>query len=96
MRKELQPVQKQSCNKVMVLYCRSMLILDPTDLEERVMEGKLVVGMNPYKEICVLHLAGSCSVDKKLITRCTEMAFTRVKTVAQMIKDALAEEAKKR
>ena len=30
------------------------------------MDGKLVLGMNPYKEICTLHLAGKMIIDKVL------------------------------
>jgi len=74
----------------------SMMIMDPSELEERVMEGKLVVGINPYKETCVLHLAGSCSVDKQQIIQCTDMAFTRVKLIANTVKEKLKEDAHKR
>jgi len=28
------------------------------------MDGKLVLGINPYKEICTLHLAGKMIIDK--------------------------------
>ena len=32
---------------------------DPDHEEEAVMDGKLVLGINPYREICTLHLAGT-------------------------------------
>ena len=38
--------------------------MDPTWQEEQVMDGKLVVGVNPYKEICTLHLAGNMLINK--------------------------------
>ncbi len=41
-----------------------MVCVDPTHQEESVMAGKLVVGANPYREICTLHLAGDLLIDK--------------------------------
>jgi len=43
---------------------RHVVCSDPTHQEEAVMTGKLVVGANPHREICALHLAGNMLVDK--------------------------------
>ncbi len=37
---------------------------DPNHQEESVMSGKLVLGVNPYREICTLHLAGQMLIEK--------------------------------
>ena len=37
---------------------------DPSHQEEAVMNGKLVLGVNPYREICTLHLAGQILIEK--------------------------------
>ena len=37
--------------------------------EEAVMEGKIVFGVNPYREICTLHLAGNMLIDKDAVLR---------------------------
>ena len=37
---------------------------DPSHHEEAVMSGKLVLGVNPYREICTLHLAGQMLIEK--------------------------------
>ena len=37
---------------------------DPDHEEEAVMDGKLVLGINPYREICTLHLAGHMLISK--------------------------------
>ena len=36
--------------------------MDPSLEEEEVMEGKLVVGMNIHREICVLQLMGGVAI----------------------------------
>ncbi len=38
------------------------MLVDPCLEEERVMEGKLVVGMNIHREICVLQVLGGVAV----------------------------------
>lgn len=34
-------------------------MVDPTELEEKCMDGKLVVGMNRHREICTMQLSGN-------------------------------------
>ena len=46
--------------------CDRIVVCDPNHTEEAIMDGKLVLGMNPYKEICTLHLAGKMIIDKVL------------------------------
>ena len=36
--------------------------MDPSLTEEAVMEGRLVVGMNIHREICVLSMAGGVAI----------------------------------
>lgn len=38
---------------------RKYLLVDPTELEERCMDGKLVIGMNRHREICTMQLSGN-------------------------------------
>ena len=44
--------------------CDRIVVCDPNHSEEAMMDGKLVLGINPYKEICTLHLAGQMIIDK--------------------------------
>ena len=44
--------------------CDRIVVCDPNHNEESIMDGKLVLGINPYKEICTLHLAGKMIIDK--------------------------------
>ena len=41
-----------------VAIYRGYLLVDPSLTEETVMEGRLVIGMNVHREICVLGMAG--------------------------------------
>jgi len=34
------------------------LLVDPSDKEEKVMDGKMVIGMNKHREICTLQVTG--------------------------------------
>ena len=40
------------------------MVVDPTDLEERTMDGKVVVGINVHQEICCLQMAGKLLLEK--------------------------------
>lgn len=35
------------------------ILVDPNELEERCMDGKLVIGMNKHREICTMQLSGN-------------------------------------
>lgn len=36
------------------IFNRKYLLVDFIDKEEKVMDGKMVIGMNKYREICIL------------------------------------------
>jgi hypothetical protein len=57
----------------------------------------MVLGVNAYREICTLHLAGQILVDKKLVLRLANTAADKAKKIVDKIKAALAanEEAAK-
>jgi len=72
------------------------LLVDPTDLEERVMEGKLVLGMNAYREICTLHMAGKVLVLKEQIMRCTAIAASRAVEIVELVKKSIEKDSELR
>jgi hypothetical protein len=57
----------------------------------------MVLGVNAYREICTLHLAGQILVDKNLVLRLANTAAEKAKRVVEKVKAALAanEEAAK-
>ena len=48
----------------MVGSTETLTVCEPGRLEEDVMMGKMVIGVNAYREVCTLHLAGQV---KKLL-----------------------------
>ena len=53
------------------------------------MDGKIVLGMNPYKEICTLHLAGKMLIDKNVVLKLTHSAIENSKVAVELIKNAI-------
>ncbi len=35
------------------------LLVDPNEVEERCMDGKLIIGMNKHRELCMVQLVGN-------------------------------------
>jgi len=65
--------------------CRDFLLVDPTDREEEVMDGRLIVGANEHQEICAMHLAGGVAILPDQIIRCFQIAATKCKDNAAII-----------
>jgi len=72
------------------------MVVDPTDIEEKTMDGKVIVGMNVHQEICCLQMAGKLLLEKEQVIRCTNIALVKVNEVTQQIKTRLAEDADRR
>lgn len=70
----------------------TLTVCEPSRLEEEVMMGKMVIGVNAYREICTLHLAGQVLVDKGMVNRLAGIAAEKAKKTVEKIKQALAEE----
>lgn len=50
--------------KIFLNFTRKYLLVDPSELEERCMDGKLVIGMNRHREICTMQLSGNVLLHK--------------------------------
>lgn len=72
------------------------MVVDPTDLEEKTMDGKVIVGMNVHQEICCLQMAGKLLLEKDQVIRCTNIALVKVNAITQQIKSRLAEDTERR
>ncbi|XP_052902655.1 uncharacterized protein LOC128310134 [Anopheles moucheti] len=64
-------------------------IADPTYLEERVAEAKMVIGINSYGELCGLHLGGTTLTSAELLLRTSSKASKRARLVVEKIKAAI-------
>lgn len=66
------------------------LLVDPTDIEERCMDGKLVIGMNRHQEICTMQLSGNILLLKDQIKRCVNIAGSKVTQLTEYIQAEVA------
>ncbi|KAL5012734.1 hypothetical protein ScPMuIL_011285 [Solemya velum] len=65
------------------------LLVDPTDKEEKVMDGKMVIGMNKHREICTLQITGEILLLKDQVLRCSNIAVVKVTEITELIHKAL-------
>ncbi|XP_048772793.2 exosome complex component RRP45-like [Ostrea edulis] len=65
------------------------LLVDPTDKEEKVMDGKMVIGMNKHREICTLQVSGEMLLLKDQVLRCSNIAVVKVAEITELIQTAL-------
>ncbi|KFB45962.1 AGAP002348-PA-like protein [Anopheles sinensis] len=74
----------------------AVAIADPTNLEERVAEAKIVFGLNSYGELCGLHLGGITLTSANLLLRTSKKASERARLVVEMIKAAILKDGQDR
>ena len=59
----------------------TLIVCDPSLLEEECSGGKMVIGVNAYREVCTLHLAGQVMIDQRLVLRLARTAADKSKSV---------------
>lgn len=82
-----------------IYYFYSILVSDPSYTEESVCTsntedgeangGLLVVGMNQYKELCLLDLTGAAIYNPNIVHRAIQSAAERCKSIVDMVKKAI-------
>uniref|UniRef100_A0A8C4N6R4 Exosome complex component RRP45 n=1 Tax=Eptatretus burgeri TaxID=7764 RepID=A0A8C4N6R4_EPTBU len=74
----------------------SRLLVDPTRLEERVMEGRLLVAMNKHRELCALQASGGIRLLQDQVLRCSHVASVKVLELTEIIQRALENDVQAR
>ncbi|XP_053200774.1 exosome complex component RRP45-like [Panonychus citri] len=64
-------------------------VCDPTQAEEQVSDGHLIVGANNYREITTIHISGKSSINKDIVIKCCQLAIERSKYLTNFVKDAV-------
>lgn len=54
--------------------------MDPTEREERVMDGLLVIAMNKHHEICTIQSSGVVMLVQDQVNLCLDQSFCGVQT----------------
>ncbi|XP_036372727.1 exosome complex component RRP45 isoform X1 [Megalops cyprinoides] len=72
------------------------LLVDPSEREERVMDGLLVIAMNKHREICSIQSSGGIMLLKEQVLRCSKIASVKVSEITDLINKALENDRKVR
>ncbi|KAM8939494.1 exosome complex component RRP45 [Pelodytes ibericus] len=72
------------------------LLVDPSEREERVMDGLLVIAMNKHREICTIQSSGGIMLLKDQVLRCSKVAGVKVAEITELIQKALENDKKVR
>ena len=72
------------------------LLCDPTNKEEAVMDGYIVVAMNKHRELCCMQLGGGVALQPDEILRCTSIAVVKVMEITEKIDSALLRDERRR
>ncbi|KFZ49191.1 Exosome complex component RRP45, partial [Podiceps cristatus] len=72
------------------------LLVDPSEREERVMDGLLVIAMNKHREICPIQSSGGIMLVKDQVLRCSKITAVKVTEITELIQKALENDQKVR
>nr|XP_009934914.1 PREDICTED: exosome complex component RRP45 [Opisthocomus hoazin] len=72
------------------------LLVDPSEREERVMDGLLVIAMNKHREICTIQSSGGIMLVKDQVLRCSKITAVKVAEITELIQKALENDQKAR
>ncbi|KAJ7406767.1 Exosome complex component RRP45 [Willisornis vidua] len=70
------------------------LLVDPSEREERVMDGLLVIAMNKHREICTIQSSGVVMLVQDQILRCSKITAVKVAEITELIQKALENDHK--
>ncbi|KAJ3300325.1 Exosome complex component RRP45 [Borealophlyctis nickersoniae] len=68
-------------------------VVDPTFLEEQVMDGDMTYVVNIHRELCTLRKAGGLPIDIQQVIYCGQIAAVKAEEITNLIKKALEEDA---
>ncbi len=68
----------------------SVHVLDPSQAEESVAEGKLTFVTNSQKDLCTLSKAGGIPLSAESILHCVRIAQIKAADITTLIKEAIA------
>ncbi|XP_010170238.2 exosome complex component RRP45, partial [Antrostomus carolinensis] len=72
------------------------LLVDPSEREERVMDGFLVIAMNKHDEICTIQSSGGIMLVMDQVLRCSKITAVKVGEITELIQKALENDQKVR
>lgn len=73
------------------LLTEDLLLLDPTEREESIMQGKISIILNAFGEMCGFHFLGGVPVSSEVLLKCVKTASAKAEEMSKVLKDALRE-----
>ena len=71
--RKLTSTQCHICSGKLNIHFRTYLLVDPSEREERVMDGLLVIAMNKHREICTIQSSGGIMLLKDQVSILTDV-----------------------
>uniref|UniRef100_A0A1L8DXT3 Exosome complex component RRP45 n=1 Tax=Nyssomyia neivai TaxID=330878 RepID=A0A1L8DXT3_9DIPT len=84
------------CVSYVIYQDGTVACADPTDLEERVAQAKMVFGLNSYQELCGLHLGGVTLLSAGFVIDLASRGVKHAKNHIEMVKKCIEEDTKVR
>ena len=67
-----------------------MILLDPTQHEEEVLDGKITFTFNSFQELCAVHQCGGLPVSTDVVMKCTRWGQVRAREWLDEVKANVA------
>lgn len=74
----------------------AIILVDPAEREELVRSGGLLVGINTYKELCLISKYGGMPLPMDKIAYCTELAFNKATELCELIQRKVKDDLRQR
>ncbi|KAF0711802.1 Aste57867_5060 [Aphanomyces stellatus] len=63
-----------------------VILLDPTDREEKILDGSITYTFNSFRELCAVHKIGGVSISTDVVLRCANIAAAKAEELTEMLK----------
>jgi exosome complex RNA-binding protein Rrp42 (RNase PH superfamily) len=63
-----------------------LIMMDPTDREEKIIDGTITFTFNSFRELCAVHKIGGAPISSNQVLRCANIAAARVGELTEILK----------
>ncbi|KAH9093155.1 hypothetical protein Ae201684P_008815 [Aphanomyces euteiches] len=62
-------------------------LIDPTDREEKILDGSITYTFNSFRELCAVHKIGGVSISTDVVLRCANIACAKAEELTEWLKE---------
>jgi len=84
------------CTKFCFFEGTQYIVVDPSEIEEEVCDGYIIVGANAHRELTAIHISGRSKIDKEVILKCCHRSIERTKRLTETLRRALTQDKERR